>query len=81
MMKFFNILKDIIISVTKRQDWWVEISTAQPNCIYYFGPFPQHQEAEIMSSGYVEDLQAEGAREIKTIIKRCHPDQITICEE
>ncbi|MCU0571006.1 MAG: DUF1816 domain-containing protein [Oculatellaceae cyanobacterium Prado106] len=26
-------------------DWWVEIKTAQPICIYYFGPFYHRHEA------------------------------------
>jgi hypothetical protein len=26
-------------------DWWVEIITIKPCCIYYFGPFKNAQEA------------------------------------
>lgn len=58
--------------------WWIEISTSQPNCLYYFGPFANSKEAERHMGGYVEDLQNEFAQGIQTKIKRCKPDQLTI---
>lgn len=59
-------------------DWWVEVTTEEPSCIYYFGPFDHQQEAEAASPGYVEDLQNEGAQDIHAIVKRCKPEAITI---
>jgi hypothetical protein len=57
--------------------WWVEISTSQPHCLYYFGPFESAVEAEVYQPGYVEDLQREGAEEIRVEIKQCHPQILT----
>jgi Domain of unknown function (DUF1816) len=81
VMKLLNTIKDIITSYANNKDWWIEISTVQPYCTYYFGPFQNHQEAQTMCPGYIEDLQEEGAREIKALIKRCNPDKLTVCEE
>ena len=58
--------------------WWIEISTSQPNCLYYFGPFANSKEAERLMAGYVEDLEGESAQGIKTKIKRCKPDKLTV---
>ncbi|OKH21556.1 hypothetical protein NIES593_15165 [Hydrococcus rivularis NIES-593] len=60
--------------------WWVEIVTVNPQCIYYFGPFQSSQEAQTMGPGYIEDLQAEGAKEIQASIKYCNPKRLTIFE-
>ncbi len=60
------------------QAWWVEVLTTQPQCTYYFGPFAEAGEATEAISGYVEDLQAESAQGIKTQVKRCHPNRLTI---
>jgi hypothetical protein len=58
--------------------WWIEISTSQPSCTYYFGPFANSKEAERMMAGYVEDLENEFAQGIQTKIRRCKPDKLTI---
>jgi Domain of unknown function (DUF1816) len=58
--------------------WWVEVSTAQPSFTYYFGPFAAAKLAESAASGYIEDLQGESAQDIRSTIKRCKPDQLTI---
>jgi len=60
---------------------WVEIVTDTPSCTYYFGPFANVTDAEINKSGYVEDLEAEGATGINVKVKRCKPDQLTIFDE
>jgi hypothetical protein len=62
-------------------DWWVEIKTAQPICIYYFGPFYHRHEAIAHHPGYVEDLAAEGAQDIQIAITRGQPQHLTICNE
>jgi hypothetical protein len=61
--------------------WWVEVITAQPNCTYYFGPFSSKKSAEIPRTGYVEDLEKEGASEITTQIKWYKPRELTIYED
>lgn len=57
--------------------WWVEISTQNPSCLYYFGPFDSLLEAKSYESGYVEDLQSENAQDIRVIIKQCQPQVLT----
>jgi hypothetical protein len=59
------------------EPWWVEIYTSQPRCLYYFGPFDSASEANYYKSGYIEDLQAEGAEGITTTIKQCRPINLT----
>lgn len=61
--------------------WWVEIVTESPRCTYYFGPFASSTEAESAKSGYIEDLEQEGAQGIKLAIKRCKPEKLTIFDE
>jgi hypothetical protein len=51
--------------------WWLEIKTSQPNCTYYFGPFDSEAEAESLKNGYIEDLEAEGAQNIRSTMMRC----------
>lgn len=70
-----------IIDKTSIEPYWVEITTTQPNCIYYFGPFDSSGEAKTMQHGYIEDLMAEKAAGISVNIKRCLPTKLTITEE
>lgn len=58
--------------------FWVEITTEQPRCTYYFGPFASTSEAQEASPGYIEDLKEEGAQGIRTAIKQMKPDDLTI---
>ena len=61
--------------------YWIEISTKQPQCIYYFGPFENSAEAKQMQHGYIQDLVEEKASGISVTIKRCLPTNLTIMEE
>ncbi len=61
--------------------WWLKIQTAQPSCIYYFGPFASPKEARLHQAGYVEDLVQEQAEGITIQLKKCQPQQLTICHE
>ena len=62
--------------------WWVKISTESPNCVYYFGPFDSETEAIAAKAGYVEDLEQEGALQIRVTVQRCsRPDRLTIDNE
>ncbi len=62
-------------------DWWAEITTIKPRCIYYFGPFPTSFAAKAAYPGYIEDLDSEGAQGIVVEIKRCRPDVLTVFDE
>jgi Domain of unknown function (DUF1816) len=61
--------------------FWVEIVTDNPKCTYYFGPFLSAKEAESAKSGYIEDLENEGAQGIAVTVKRCKPSNLTIFDE
>ncbi len=59
--------------------WWLKITTAEPSCIYYFGPFDSELEAEQAKPGYIEDLQQEGAQQITTSLQQsAEPKELTI---
>ena len=60
---------------------WVEIVTDNPRCTYYFGPFVSEQEAHAAKSGYIEDLENEGAQGISVTVRRCKPTNLTIFDE
>ncbi|MDX1976603.1 MAG: DUF1816 domain-containing protein, partial [Pseudanabaenaceae cyanobacterium bins.68] len=59
--------------------FWIEISTASPRCIYYFGPYFSRSEAEQAKPGFEEDLVREGATGLVAMIfQRPTPDILTI---
>jgi hypothetical protein len=76
-------MKEIWISVLESVGlaWWVEIVTENPACTYYFGPFGSSQDAEAEQPGYIQDLEAEGAKGLQVVVKRCKPTQLTIFDE
>lgn len=82
-MKLSKILEDTFSSYMDKAGlaWWVEIVTFEPKCIYYFGPFVTKDEAEQAHSGYIEDLEAEGAQDIRVKMMRFQPDELTIFDE
>jgi hypothetical protein len=49
--------------------------------VYYFGPFPNKATAKGYQVGYVEDLEREGATNIRIDVKRCKPSNLTIYDE
>lgn len=79
----FSRIKSLVIGTVSRlkSNYWAEITTTTPNCIYYFGPFETFEEAQSAYPGYVEDLESEGALEIKVLVKRMNPDALTIFDE
>ena len=76
-------MKELLISVLAVLGlaWWIEITTESPSCTYYFGPFATAKEAKSSQSGYITDLEMEGAKGFKTTIKRCKPTQLTVFDE
>ena len=59
--------------------WWIKITTAEPNCLYYFGPFVSEEEAIQHQPGFIEDLQGENAQQIKASLQRSKaPEQLTV---
>lgn len=62
-------------------DWWVEIITLQPCCIYYFGPFESAAAAQLAEPDYLKDLNQEGAQGIVSQVKQCQPKCLTVVLE
>lgn len=81
-MKLLNVAKEVVSDFVHSiyTAWWVEVTTTEPRCVYYFGPFNSSEAAEIARPGYLEDLEQEGAKGIVTSIKRCKPKAMTIVE-
>lgn len=80
----YLVIVSLIISKPKSPKplaWWVQITTDNPHCTYYFGPFEDFQEANSAQYGYVEDLQHEGAENIVVEVKQCQPEVLTTCKE
>jgi hypothetical protein len=61
--------------------YWIELRTDTPECLYYFGPFASAAEAEQNVTGYLEDLEAEGAGNIQYAIAKCKPQDLTVVGE
>ena len=76
-------MKEVVIKILQFLGlaFWVEIVTDNPRCTYYFGPFVSEKEAIDAKSGYIEDLENEGAQGIVVKIKRCKPSNLTIFDE
>jgi Domain of unknown function (DUF1816) len=68
---------------TENLNWWIEIITSQPYCIYYFGPFTNMREAVSHHDGYIEDLKDDGVKgqNITSIFKRCQPKYLTVFDD
>ncbi len=61
--------------------WWVKIITQTPRCTYFFGPFDSAGEAQEYRSGYIEDLEDEGAQGIEVLVLQDRPETLTIYDE
>jgi Domain of unknown function (DUF1816) len=64
-----------------RLSWWIEVFTAHPLCIYYFGPFETEREAQLAQEGHLEDLRAEGSDIISMRTSFSQPRRLTIYED
>ena len=80
---FTDAIEDLTTLVESKinRPYWIKISTIEPKCIYYFGPFSSYPEARQMQNGYVEDLMSEQAVGISVKIERCMPTKLTIYDE
>ena len=63
------------------EDWWIEIRTANPSCIYYFGAFESFTAAALSQYGYILDLLTESAKILSAEIKQCQPEHLTVVIE
>ena len=62
----------------KQSNWWIKISTRNPDYIYYFGDFDSYWEAKKHKLGYIRDLKEEKAKIVNIEIKQCQPQRLTI---
>ncbi len=78
-----NNFKDLLVNTQNFLGlaYWIELKTQTPPCTYYFGPFQSYEEAQQAKGGYEEDLLAESAQGITTVIKQCKPEALTISED
>jgi hypothetical protein len=58
--------------------WWIEIFTAQPACIYYFGIFEDTKTAAEALSGFTEDLLDKGITGLVARIHFHNPHELTV---
>jgi hypothetical protein len=58
--------------------WWIEIFTAQPACIYYFGGYENAKTAQEALPGFTQDLLEEGASGLVSRIGFHSPYQLTV---
>jgi hypothetical protein len=58
--------------------WWIEVFTAHPACIYYFGVFENPNHAEAALPGFMDDLLDEGARGLVARIDFHTPLELTV---
>jgi len=82
-MTFLDNTEDFFTSLLKKLGMasWLEIITDNPQCIYYFGPFLSMEDAELAQAGYLADLEEEKAQIVSVEIKRCQPENLTVCKE
>jgi hypothetical protein len=62
----------------KLGNWWVKVSTKQPDFTYFFGPFESSTEAASHQDGYIQDLQEEGVTEIQVCLQKGKPKKLTL---
>ncbi|MEB3226128.1 MAG: DUF1816 domain-containing protein [Synechococcus sp.] len=66
----------------RNRDWWLKITTVNPFCVYYFGPFASEKIARSHLVGYREDLEQEQAQITQVVLNQAMPPaQLTICPE
>jgi hypothetical protein len=62
--------------------WWLKITTINPFCVYYFGPFVNEKAARSHLPGYQADLEQEQAKITQILLNQMMPPaQLTICPE
>ncbi|ANV84545.1 hypothetical protein AWQ21_09205 [Picosynechococcus sp. PCC 7003] len=64
------------------RDWWLKVTTMNPFCVYYFGPFSSEKIARCHLAGYQEDLEREQAKITQVVLNQTMPPaQLTICPD
>jgi len=80
-----DLIHEILPSISEKESidfgWWLNISTRIPCVTYYFGPFASREQANQQMSGYLEDLEQEGAVGINVTIEEIQPQDLTILDD
>jgi hypothetical protein len=58
--------------------WWIEVFTAHPACMYYFGVFENVTTAEEAMTGFVDDLISEGSKGMVSRVCFHRPIELTL---
>ena len=54
---------------------WAKIETANPNAIYWYGPFLTKSNLEENIISFIKDLSDEGSKDIKHSLVRCKKEE------
>lgn len=73
-------LLDLLVVNSPQVPYWIEITTENPTCVYYFGHFDNPLSAKLMQQGYIQDLIEEDAVVVSVKLKQCEPDSLIIME-
>jgi len=63
------------LTLPKDENWWIQVFTAHPACMYYFGIFANAKTAETLLPKFIEDLVNVGA---KGLVSRIYPQRSPI---
>ncbi|MDJ0536508.1 MAG: DUF1816 domain-containing protein [Xenococcaceae cyanobacterium MO_207.B15] len=58
--------------------WWLEIKTAIPPCVFYFGPFSREKEAKVSQYSHIDYLLQEKFQGITLEVKQLEPKELII---
>ena len=58
--------------------WWLEIKTARPSCVFYFGPFSSEEEAKVAQYSHIDRLIHEKFHGITLEVKQLEPKEVMI---
>ena len=59
--------------------WWAKVETEMPNTTYWFGPFLTKRSLKEKLDPFIEDLNDEGATNIKhTIVRAKKEEPLTV---
>lgn len=73
--------EDILRETNNQLAWWLEIFTAEPLGIYYFGSFDNRLQAEWAKPIYIKNLEELGYKVLDSSIKQCQPRDLSLVGE
>ena len=55
--------------------WWAKVDTGIPSVTYWYGPFLTRRSLTKNLENFLEDLYAEGSKDINHSIIRCNKEE------